>query len=150
MLCQSQRPSRAEDKLMINLTATVLRHEYGAALNSCLANEHGMALTLCNEVSLKVSEWVYHAMSPATVRHPRNNIQVLKTSACTCVVADLHRLPPFCVKQTLCVMLRSPNDFFFMSWVIIHRFYPMPQLKYLTLRRSCNNSRFLNRTLHWQ
>ncbi|XP_042355450.1 LOW QUALITY PROTEIN: active breakpoint cluster region-related protein [Plectropomus leopardus] len=36
-LCQSQRPSRAADKLMINLTAPVLRHEYGAALNPCLA-----------------------------------------------------------------------------------------------------------------
>lgn len=46
LLCQSQRPSRAGDKLMINLTATALRHEYGAALNPCLDNVLGMVLTL--------------------------------------------------------------------------------------------------------
>lgn len=45
-LCQSQRPSRARDELMINLTATALQHEYGAALNPCLVNVQGMVLTL--------------------------------------------------------------------------------------------------------
>lgn len=65
---------------MINLTATTRQHEYGAAPNPCLANAHGMILTLQHD-------WCFGAF---VCNKSENVVQLLKTSACECFVLDPH------------------------------------------------------------
>lgn len=49
-LCQSQTPSRARDKLMINLRAVLHWHEYGGALNPCRLMNRGWSV--CQSAAL--------------------------------------------------------------------------------------------------
>lgn len=99
VLCQSQTPSWAWDELIINLSATVLRHEYGA----CSEFRTGKWTWDGPDSPVMQSVWCFSVF----IMWPMSGWQMSwecctpdwKTSARKCLVVDLHCTSP----HTLCV-----------------------------------------------